>query len=727
MKSMLKQPGKYLKVLAVLIIFLILDLFYVDVTPNKAKLPGDEFVGMGNPAAVYCLEMGYDHQILEKEEGQEGTCIFPDGEACEAWAFLEGKCGQEHSYCAQQGWGIETVKDGNNPFSQEYGVCIDQKGKKIGSVQDLAELEKGVVGCGNSQPQQILSSLESMESDQEPTLDGPSPSSFDWRDYQGINWMTPVRDQGGCGSCWAFSAVGVVEAVYNIANDDPTLDKDLSEQYLVSDCHYYPGYQTCCGGIMSLALSYIRDIGVPDESCMPYVDGGGDGCSCFGNSCDSNCTYTAGGDCSDRSCADRCGDWADRLEGVSSIGYVSPDRESIKQALVEFGPLSVSVGINSQKGGDWDGDIYRCDGDESEGYLPNHAVVIVGYDDGGGYWIVRNSWGTDWEDGGYYKVGYGECAIEEYVYYVRVEPEIELKGNQQSILNGDSTPSLQDHTDFGLLEHGGPLVRTFTIENQGFLDLKLEGVPRVQLTLPNASDFRVISNPDSIIKVGDSTTLKIEFTPQTEGLRSAGVSIPNNDSDENPFTFSVQGTADFTFADVPFDYWAYDWIEALYDAGLTTGFPDGTYKPSSPVTRAEMAVFLLKGMNSGGYSPPAPDGSHPFNDIAGHWAEGWMEELYDVGLTSGYPDGSFRPQTQVTRAEMAVFLLRSKYGASYTPPSVEPTFNDTAGHWAENWIEQLAVEGITSGYKDGSYRPDQEVTRAEVAVFLVKTFDLSLP
>jgi C1A family cysteine protease len=93
--------------------------------------------------------------------------------------------------------------------------------------------------------------------------------SFDWRSYGGQNWMTSVKNQGSCGSCWAFSAVGVVEAVYNIATGDPGLDLNLSEEYLVSDC--LSGHN-CCGGSMGTALSFFRDQGVPDEACLPYVD-----------------------------------------------------------------------------------------------------------------------------------------------------------------------------------------------------------------------------------------------------------------------------------------------------------------------------------------------------------------------------------------------------------------------------------------------------------------------
>jgi hypothetical protein len=183
-----------------------------------------------------------------------------------------------------------------------------------------------------------------------------------------------------------------------------------------------------------------------------------------------------------------------------------------------------------------------------------------------------------------------------------------------------------------------------------------------------------------------------------------------------------------TFPDVLSDHWAYAFIESIWSMGLTAGYPNGTYGPDNSVTRAEMAVFLKKGIHGSSYTPPALNGSHPFNDLAGHWAEAWMEELYDEGMTSGYPDGTYRPENQVTRAEMAVFLLKAKQGSSYIAPApAGGSFSDVAGHWAEAWIEQLKEEGITSGYPDGTFRPENPVTRAEMAVFLVRAFDLPLP
>lgn len=175
------------------------------------------------------------------------------------------------------------------------------------------------------------------------------------------------------------------------------------------------------------------------------------------------------------------------------------------------------------------------------------------------------------------------------------------------------------------------------------------------------------------------------------------------------------------FSGVP-NVWYYNQVISLYNAGITGGFPDGTYQPHSPVTRAQIAIFLLKTIEGKDYTPPEVPPS--FEDVEGHWAANWIEALKAAGLTGGFPDGTYRPENAITRAQMAVFVLKALNGADYTPPSVETTFNDTEGHWAANWIEALKAAGITGGYPDGTYRPDNPVSRAEMAVFLVKAFGL---
>jgi hypothetical protein len=184
-----------------------------------------------------------------------------------------------------------------------------------------------------------------------------------------------------------------------------------------------------------------------------------------------------------------------------------------------------------------------------------------------------------------------------------------------------------------------------------------------------------------------------------------------------------------TFADVPTTYWAWNWIERLSIAGITGGCGANPlrYCPDAGVTRAQMAVFLERAKNGAAYNPPAATGSF-FADVPpSYWAAAWIEKLATDGITSGCGGGNYCPEAAVTRAQMAVFLLRAKYGAGYTPPAVGAGtgFNDVpANYWAAAWIKQLTAEGITSGCGAGIYCPDASVTRAQMAVFLVRTFNL---
>jgi lysophospholipase L1-like esterase len=180
-----------------------------------------------------------------------------------------------------------------------------------------------------------------------------------------------------------------------------------------------------------------------------------------------------------------------------------------------------------------------------------------------------------------------------------------------------------------------------------------------------------------------------------------------------------------TFLDVPADYWAFTNVETLADSGITSGCGNGNYCPKNQVKRAEMAVFLERGMQLRGFNP-GPGTGIVFSDVpASYWAGGWIERLADDGITAGCGGGNYCPENNVTREQMAVFLLRAKHGSNYKPPAPSGLFNDVVlSHWSAGWIEQLAVEGITGGCGNDNYCPKDPVTRDQMAVFLVKTFDL---
>ncbi|MBI5842456.1 MAG: S-layer homology domain-containing protein [Chloroflexi bacterium] len=109
-----------------------------------------------------------------------------------------------------------------------------------------------------------------------------------------------------------------------------------------------------------------------------------------------------------------------------------------------------------------------------------------------------------------------------------------------------------------------------------------------------------------------------------------------------------------------------------------------------------------------------------------HWAASWIEQLASDGITGGCGNNNYCPESSVTRAQMAVFLLKARHGTGYNPPASSGImFNDVSpSYWAAAWIEQLANEGITSGCGNGAYCPDSSVTRAQMAVFLVRAFNL---
>ncbi len=199
------------------------------------------------------------------------------------------------------------------------------------------------------------------------------PSCFSWHDP--VDWMSPVKDQGSCGACWAFAAVAVVEAMYNIERDDPDLDLDLSEQAVIA-CTA----GGCSGWFPEAVFGYIMHEGVPDEQCYPY----------FGE---------------EGRCSAQCADRDSRAYFISKWGWILnyDDRiNAIKERLLK-GPVAASMRICSNFM-DYSGGIYKCDGQE----LGGHVVVIVGWDDDKGAWICKNSYGPAWGIDGYFLVSYDD-------------------------------------------------------------------------------------------------------------------------------------------------------------------------------------------------------------------------------------------------------------------------------------------------------------------------------
>ena len=149
------------------------------------------------------------------------------------------------------------------------------------------------------------------------------------------------------------------------------------------------------------------------------------------------------------------------------------------------------------------------------------------------------------------------------------------------------------------------------------------------------------------------------------------------------------------------NHWAKQWIETLYNSGLTGGCGNGNYCPGAIVTRGQMAVFLLRGIHGSSYFPPAADGTM-FDDVpSDHWAAAWIEQVATAGITAGCGNGRFCPEDAVTRDQMAVLLLRASKWAPRSlhqahPARCSATFRESSGppHGSRSWLATTSLAAV---------------------------------
>jgi hypothetical protein len=184
------------------------------------------------------------------------------------------------------------------------------------------------------------------------------------------------------------------------------------------------------------------------------------------------------------------------------------------------------------------------------------------------------------------------------------------------------------------------------------------------------------------------------------------------------------------FLDVPQADLFHPYVEKIVRNRITAGIGSGNYGRNLSATRAQMAVFVLKAKHGPFYVPPPATGT-VFDDVpADDRFAAWIEQLYREEITEGCDGGTlYCPYDPMTREQLAVVLLKAKYGPSYRPPGCRGTFIDVpcSSVWAP-WIDQLYAERLTDGcFNDGGilfYCPNNPTTRGQTAVFLTKTFEL---
>ncbi len=213
------------------------------------------------------------------------------------------------------------------------------------------------------------------------------PSYFSWRDINGIDFITPIRNQAPFSSCETFAIVAAIEAMIQIKLNY-SFNCDLSEAHLWFNSE--PSLEW--GSYPDNNLQYLKDHGIPDESCWPYPS--------------ENKMYPPNTTC-------EC--WKERVVKITDWEFLPHDQISIKKALLEYGPIPTYIFLYTDFMLHRNG-IYRHIWGQP---IAPHMVTIVGYNDNPGYWIVKNSWGTKWGEDGWLRIEYGQNSIESYSILIK--------------------------------------------------------------------------------------------------------------------------------------------------------------------------------------------------------------------------------------------------------------------------------------------------------------------
>ena len=282
------------------------------------------------------------------------------------------------------------------------------------------------------------------------------PARLDWRSYNGGSYVTPVRDQGRCGSCWAFATTAAMESNFLIYFNSPGYDLNLAEQIMVS-CS---SAGSCEGGYIDKASAFLRDTGLPVEDCFPYT-GMKSACS---NVCSNWLNYTY------------------NISGYRWITYGSATVDGLKNALYSYGPLVTTMDVYS------DFYYYRSGiySYASGTYEGGHAILLVGYDDGAQCFIAKNSWGKGWGESGYFRIAYSQ--LRGYVYF----------GEYTIAYNGQMPPPTEPDVPACVYSLSGT---SATMKASG-------GSGRVQVTVGGSScSWQAVSNaPWIVVTSGSSGT-----------------------------------------------------------------------------------------------------------------------------------------------------------------------------------------------------------------------------
>jgi hypothetical protein len=243
-----------------------------------------------------------------------------------------------------------------------------------------------------------------------------------------------------------------------------------------------------------------------------------------------------------------------------------------------------------------------------------------------------------------------------------------------------------------------PVTLTFTFDPS---QVPAEGTPTVAYHDTSTNQWVSIGGTVS----GDTITVSVShFTMYAVMVKQAATTPP---------------TPAQIFSDVPASYWASGTIDQFSTLGYIAGYPDGTFKPDNRITRAEFVTILDKALKLAAYTPTTAN----FKDVsAGDWYYGSVESAVYAGFVTGCGNGGFAPNDPITRQEIAVILVNAcgKAGTAQGSMNAQTSFSDDSSiaAWARGFVNEASQLGLIKGYPDSSFAPVQDATRAEACVMI---------
>jgi len=508
-----------------------------------------------DPAAKYVEMLGYRYSIDKNTKGNEvGMCVLPDGTKVNAWDFYKGKVAQEYSYAAKLGFDVETETIKENGYVTERAVCVrTDKGEEV----RIPLLELMEINGEALDPYQKNSSINPhsfAKTDPNFASAKSLPVSFDWRSKDGHSYIGGVRSQGSCGSCYAFGASAAAEGSYNVATGNYDSNcSDFSEAYIAWCLSEMPAYSSHFSGCNGADYDYqelqaLVDVGIVDESYFPYVDS--DNQSCAAGTVDAPKT---------------------KFENWYRVGCA--DYDAIKTAIMTYGVVDAAVYVTTDfqnySGGVYSDNNTSCSGNPCYNTTTNHAISLVGWGHDatkGDYWILRNSWGDSWGEGGYMRLAVSSAHVDCSVCYLKYQDD----GTTAPTVSTNNVSSIGDNNAIC----GG------NITADGGATVISSGVVYSKTSNPTITSGTVIETSPTVTSGSYSITMNGLLSGTTYYVNSFATNAKGT-SYGTEKSFTTTGEAQVEYCSSQGANYSYEWIAGVVVGDFTntsgaSGYTDYT-------------------------------------------------------------------------------------------------------------------------------------------------------